>query len=345
MSAKRERWLDGLKGFAILLVILGHVLSGYLDAGTFPEAYNSFYSVRSWIYSFHMPLFFLISGFTFTLAYFPGGTLRRRGYLRQVCNLLWIYVLFEVLLWGTKQVVPGLVNETYTLADLRRMFVEPMGNFWYLYVLLAFYLLGGVLRIPNWSHWWLPVLGGCAIVAADAHMDWTMLTRYRLIYHLFFFAVGCAVCRRRLLLDSPHLLGACAMSLSVAAYFHVFYGVWYWYANWKLMIALCTCWIYLYSFHRWPKLSGCRLFQVCGTYCLELYLLHTFFTGGLRSLLPMLGITGPWCSVGLNFLASTAASLGLAVLARRYWVMDAVFRPSRFVSELKRRMEAHKKTA
>ena len=105
MATKREKWLDGLKGFAILLVILGHVLSGYLDAGTFPEAHYSLYGVRTWIYSFHMPLFFLISGVTFTLAYYRDGMLRKEGFLRQVRNLLWIYVLFALLLWGVKQVV------------------------------------------------------------------------------------------------------------------------------------------------------------------------------------------------------------------------------------------------
>ena len=61
----RERWLDSLKGFGILLVIFGHVLSGYLDAWTFPRAYYSFYYVRTWIYSFHMPLFFLAAGWVY----------------------------------------------------------------------------------------------------------------------------------------------------------------------------------------------------------------------------------------------------------------------------------------
>ena len=196
----REAWLDGLKGFAILLVILGHVLSGYLDANTFPEAYWSFYQVRTLIYSFHMPLFFLLSGFTFTLAYWREGGLRWDGYVRQLGNLLWIYVVFALAQWGVKQAVPELVNETYDLEDLRRMFLEPLGNYWYLYVLLVLYLLGGALRVPEWRGLWLLLPGALAIVAADVHLDWTELTLYRVIYHFFFFALGCALCRRRQLL-------------------------------------------------------------------------------------------------------------------------------------------------
>lgn len=332
MTAKRETWLDGLKGFAILLVILGHVLSGYLDANTFPDAYYSLYGLRSWIYSFHMPLFFLLSGFTFTLAYYKDGTLQRGRYLCQVLNLLWIYVLFALLLWGVKQVVPELVNETYTLEDLKGMFLTPLGNFWYLYVLLVFYLVAALIRLPRWNALWLLLLGGCAIVAADAHLNWTQLTLYRILYHLFFFGVGCMLCQHRKLLTNPHILGAFLMGLAVAWYFYAFYRVHSWYANWKLTIALGTCWVYLYSFYRWPWLSGLRFFQLCGKYCLELYLLHTFFTAGLRTLLPTLGVTSPWLSVWLNFLLSLGISLVLAVLARKTWVMDIVFRPTRFIS-------------
>lgn len=49
MSQKRINWVDTAKGIAILLVIFGH-----MPADDF---------VHDFIYSFHMPLFFIISGF------------------------------------------------------------------------------------------------------------------------------------------------------------------------------------------------------------------------------------------------------------------------------------------
>jgi len=55
METKRLEYIDALKGFAIFLVILGHtIILGHNG--------NFIYSI---IYSFHMPLFFIISGFFF----------------------------------------------------------------------------------------------------------------------------------------------------------------------------------------------------------------------------------------------------------------------------------------
>lgn len=51
-TARRLPYIDMAKGFAMLLVIIGHcTYSGKLLVG--------------WLYSFHMPLFFALSGFTF----------------------------------------------------------------------------------------------------------------------------------------------------------------------------------------------------------------------------------------------------------------------------------------
>lgn len=48
---KRINWVDISKGYGMLLVILGHITQG---------------EVERWIYSFHVPLFFLMSGFVFS---------------------------------------------------------------------------------------------------------------------------------------------------------------------------------------------------------------------------------------------------------------------------------------
>lgn len=65
----RIEWLDSLKGFAIFLVVVGHAVLGYLRAGTFPEYQWSLQLTHDLIYSFHMPLFFLISGFLYKLTW------------------------------------------------------------------------------------------------------------------------------------------------------------------------------------------------------------------------------------------------------------------------------------
>lgn len=49
-NKKRILWIDYAKAFAMFFVVIGHVNSGnYLT---------------NWIYSFHMPLFFFLSGIT-----------------------------------------------------------------------------------------------------------------------------------------------------------------------------------------------------------------------------------------------------------------------------------------
>lgn len=331
----REVWLDGLKGFACLLVILGHVLSGYLDAGTFPEAFWGLYRLRTWIYSFHMPLFFLISGFTFTLAYCRDGKLRRAGYCWQLLNLFWLYVAFEVLQWCVKQIAASLVNQPYDLGDLLNIFIRPMGNYWYLYVLFVLYVLAAAVGMCRRSGFWLIPLFGWAVFAVDADLRQSALTLYRCLYHLPFFFLGSLLCRHREKLRSEKLFGLCCVLLATAAYFYLVIRIRRWYSYWLCLIALSTCYFNVYGFFRWERISHVWLFRVCGKYALEIYLLHTFFTAGLRTVLPLAGITGPWVSVWLNFCLSTGASLGLAALAGRWRWTDVLFRPSRFIRRWK----------
>ncbi|MEI3166670.1 MAG: acyltransferase family protein [Lachnospiraceae bacterium] len=52
MSTNRRSDIDIAKGFALFLVVLGHVVTMH-------------HTIFRWIYAFHMPAFFFLSGMTF----------------------------------------------------------------------------------------------------------------------------------------------------------------------------------------------------------------------------------------------------------------------------------------
>jgi acyltransferase len=90
----RINWIDLAKGIGIIAVILGH--SG------FPEA------IQWWIWSFHMPLFFFISGFLFSSdRYKSFYTL----FKKRNRNLIVPYVFFTgIVLLGYSILVPNTIK-------------------------------------------------------------------------------------------------------------------------------------------------------------------------------------------------------------------------------------------
>lgn len=62
LKQRRILYLDYIKAFAIILVIIGHVLQYMIWPSDFDEHY-----IWNFIYSFHMPLFMFISGVTMAM--------------------------------------------------------------------------------------------------------------------------------------------------------------------------------------------------------------------------------------------------------------------------------------
>jgi fucose 4-O-acetylase-like acetyltransferase len=63
MAPKEKRliWIDAAKGLAISLVVVGHVMGGMMARGWL-DSKGPFEDVYNYIYLFHMPLFFMLSG-------------------------------------------------------------------------------------------------------------------------------------------------------------------------------------------------------------------------------------------------------------------------------------------
>ena len=75
---KRIEWIDVSKGIGIILVLIGHIsLNGGLN---------------KFIYSFHMPLFFILSGFTFNLA-------KKEKFIKNKYNFGSIFCFFVIIIY------------------------------------------------------------------------------------------------------------------------------------------------------------------------------------------------------------------------------------------------------
>lgn len=126
---KRIDWIDQVKGFAILLVVYGH---------NFPVT-------EKYVYTFHMPLFFMISGF-----FFPSelniSTIKKRVNSILIPYFLWAFFLF--LFW----VFVG--RKMGNSADKN---LSVLDNF-----IGIFYAQGG-MKYMNWGipMWFLPTIFLC----------------------------------------------------------------------------------------------------------------------------------------------------------------------------------------
>ena len=72
-AGTRVEWIDATKGIGIMLVVLAHCWRGLIDSSIMQ--WNDGLRLLDYgIYSFHMPLFFLLSGLTGGGALYRGGS-------------------------------------------------------------------------------------------------------------------------------------------------------------------------------------------------------------------------------------------------------------------------------
>ncbi len=139
MTGRRIEALDFLKCVCIGLMVVFHL--AYVG--------DKYPAVKTFVYTFHMPAFLLVSGYLMKPCKAP------RPFFR---GLLWLFIPYAVMETGyvlMSAVLPvrePVVSLTTGLW-LQKLFVNPLGPYWYLHTLMLCQLLAyGVYRLPGrWS--------------------------------------------------------------------------------------------------------------------------------------------------------------------------------------------------
>lgn len=284
----RIGWLDAWKGFAMLLVVMGHIADGYLDAGLFPEYTGVLQTCYDIIYSFHMPLFFVLSGYTFYIAYAKNRETGSRRMWVQTGNIAVVYLLFSVLQWCFKMVFAGQVNTVYTWKNLWMIPVRTMAPYWYLYVLMLLYAVAWFAEKVKRPEW-LKVLFFLGLNFLSEFLPGSILFEIkRTLYYSFFFYFGIYLAK--------------AVAPVIKDKTATFIG-WY------------------------RKVPKAGVLRWIGTYSLEIYVMHCFITAANRRILPAIGITNFYCNVLTNFLMATLLPVAAACILKRLRLHRWIFRP------------------
>lgn len=135
----RNPFLDILKAYAIILVVWGHCIQ--YGAGQAYGDNNLYYEnvVFQTIYSFHMPLFILISGFLFGFSIKKGWIecIHKKFHTLLVPSFVWAILFFAIAL-GEKLVC----NEPITLwASVKGYLMYALFSFWFLWAIFGCSLL------------------------------------------------------------------------------------------------------------------------------------------------------------------------------------------------------------
>ncbi len=335
---ERKVWVDALKGFASLAVVLGHVTASYLNRGQFAQHRDVLLWLFNAIYAFHMPLYFIISGFVFALAYLrKDGTLNPPKIKLQIANLLIIYFLWNILFGLGKTLILAYVANPYQLSDLLWVPLRAVDLSWYLYVLIFCYLL----TLLAWKR--IPAAALLVIsIVCCMFRDWIFLpissiTLSSVPMYYVFFLFGFLLRQNPSALDK--LSKPTAILLNFAAGAGILF-IWQLAAKpgesfpWSGIPFLGAIMAFSLSaslvglFKRLSAAASFRVLSLVGFNSLEIYVMHPFILKIMRLTLPRLGITGFCASLFLCFMLSSAAPIAISFVLKKIGLHDMIFRPA-----------------
>lgn len=138
IAKSRWDWLDTLRGVAIICVIIGHVIGGVDEQNI----------VRKVIYTFHMPLMFVISGYC--IKEISSIVNVKKYIVKNILALYLPYLIFGFLFWAVKYFI-FMGNGEVTLNDGINLFWNYAAWVpgWYLLALLFIKIIDMLFQVLN----------------------------------------------------------------------------------------------------------------------------------------------------------------------------------------------------
>ncbi|KIN73853.1 acyltransferase family protein [Sulfitobacter guttiformis] len=321
--------IDGAKGIGISLVVFGHAwrgaeLTGIIpqQSATFAGDANLFRAVDALIYSFHMPLFFFLSGLLFL------ETLRKQGTVPlvrgRITRLLWPMALWTWLFFGLKLLAGDRANGPVSITDFPLIPLPPFEHLWFLWALFLIQLLlivvhrVGLREVPAQAVRWIAAVWVVALLVVSPLFSVPSLIWGPMLAHVPYFLAGIAA--GAFLRWQPGSI-ICLFALGM-------FLVLLWLVQGNQVSAIhslalvLSVWVcFLGGLKAGPLL---RVLVVLGQGSMAIYLMHTIFSAALRIAMREVGFDGFVSVVAATTLVGLLLPLVVLAVARRLRVIKVL---------------------
>ncbi len=314
-TQNRIYWIDYAKGIGIFLVVLGHVCRGLTLSTIIDPSVAK--SIDQWIYAFHMPIFFFLSG----LLIQPSVSKTFKNFVINKLNTLaypyFVWSILQGLLVSTVQ----YTNSSMSLRDLLQIIYEPILIFWFFYVLfviLILYKFAHDLKASPIHFFVFSIFLYCLHLIQPIVTSWEVLDS--VFRFTIYFAIGAAM-SSRIMPRLSQINIFTLISVTISGFLAITAIVWLNIAENQLLVPL----IAMIGVSATIALSilldqfkFAKFVKLWGVLSLQIYVVHTICTSGTRILLQkFFGFTEPSIHIILGTMVGIYAPIALNWLCKQ----------------------------
>ncbi len=331
MTKQREIWIDRVKIFACVFVVIGHFSQSMVASGFLPDnaVYQWFFNAL-YVYSFHVPLFFICSGYLYQ-KHSRVNSFKEWGnnVLRKTVALGIPYAVFTFATWLLKSVFSSSVNyENESL--VKTLFVDPISPYWYLYILFFFFVIFVTIDTKTDGFVLLAITLFLRFVGPTDIYVLSLIMEYGVWFVLgmliAFYDIPKYVAKQKRFVCIGVVSGVLYPALSVAAHIYNVIGL---ISGFFIGITACLAVLCIAIYFETPDKKP-LLKRVSG-YIMPLFLLHTIFAAGLRAVLIKIGVENPAVHIISGLVISFIGPIITAELAYKFKFIDFFFNPTKYI--------------
>ena len=279
---ERIDWVDYAKASGVVLVVYGHVARGINNAGIkIPE--KLYVLADSIIYSFHMPLFFFLSGLFFYNSFSKRGGINLVS--SKINTIVYPYIIWSILQGIMEASLSKYTNGNVSYSDVLTLLWSPRAQFWFLYALFIAFCVATII----YSIFSKKVTGFVFLLSAILYVYQSALSKNILIGFILdnfvFFAFGILFSfhARNEQLSNPLTVSLLASAFVIGQFlFHDTLGLHYTDKGLASLVLAILSIVFVISLSSWLSKRPSELFIYVGTSSMAIYLMHILACSGTR---------------------------------------------------------------